>query len=68
MGFYGLNLISCLIILLIAWSLFGPRYLGIILNNLYLSWHKCIKIFLLTLSNKKSNDNKTESETDTISG
>ena len=34
MGFYGLNLASCLIIFLIALLLFGPKYLHTILNDL----------------------------------
>ncbi len=67
MGFYGLNLTSFLFIFLIALLLFGPRYLGIILKDLYFSWNNCIKIFFLKLYNVRSNDNKTESETDTTS-
>ena len=67
MGFYGLNLILFLIILLIALLLFGPRYLHIILKDLTISVGNCIKI-LLKLYNAKSNDNKPESETDITSG
>lgn len=67
MGFYGLNLISFLIIFLIALLLFGPRYLHIILKNLTISGRNYIKI-LLKLNNAKSNDNKSESETDITSG
>lgn len=67
MGFYGLNLISFLIIFLIALLLFGSRYLHIILKDLILSGLNCIKT-LLKLYNAKSNDNKTDSETDITSG
>ncbi len=67
MGFYGLNLISFLIIFLIALLLFGSRYLHIILKDLTLSGLNCIKI-LFKLYNAKSNDNKTDSETDITSG
>jgi Sec-independent protein translocase protein TatA len=67
MGFYGLNLISFLIIFLIALLLFGPRYLYSILKDLYASWRNCIKI-LLKLYSIKLNDNKSESETDITSG
>jgi Sec-independent protein translocase protein TatA len=67
MGFYGLNLISFLIIFLIALILFGPRYLNIILKDLTISGRNCIKI-LLKLYNEKSNDNKPESETNITSG
>ena len=67
MGFYGLNLIAFLIILLIALLLFGPRYLYIILKDLTISVSNCIKI-LLKLYNAKSNDNKPESETDITRG
>jgi Sec-independent protein translocase protein TatA len=67
MGFYGLNLISFLIIFLIALLLFGPRYLHIILKDLYISVGNYIKI-LLKLYNTKLNDNKSESETDITSG
>ena len=67
MGFYGLNLISFLIIFLIALLLFGSRYLHIILKDLTLSGLNCIKT-LLKLYNAKSNDNKTDSETDITSG
>lgn len=67
MGFYGLNLISFLIIFLIALLLFGPKYLCVILKDLTISGRNCIRI-LLKLYNAKSNDNKTESETDISSG
>lgn len=67
MGFYGLNLISFLIIFLIALLLFGPKYLHIILKDLTISGQNYIKI-LLKLNNVKSNDNKSESETDITSG
>lgn len=67
MGFYGLNLISFLIIFLIALLLFGPRYLYIILKDLTISGRNSIKT-LLKLYNAKSNDNKSESETDITSG
>ena len=67
MGFYGLNLLSFLIIFLIALLLFGPRYLHSILKDLTISACNCIKI-LLKLYNAKSNDNKPESETDITSG
>lgn len=67
MGFYGLNLISFLIIFLIALLLFGPKYLHIILKDLTISGRNCIKI-LLKLYNAKSNDNKIDSETDITSG
>ena len=67
MGFYGLNLISFLIIFLIALLLFGPKYLNFILKDLYASWRNCIRL-LLKLYSIKSNDNKPESETDIISG
>lgn len=67
MGFYGLNLLSFLIIFLIALLLFGPRYLHLILKDLTISGRKCIKI-LLNLYNAKLNDNKSESETDITSG
>jgi len=67
MGFYGLNLISFLIIFLIALLLFGPKYLQILLKDLYISWSNYIKI-LLKLYNTKSNDNKSDSETDITSG
>jgi hypothetical protein len=67
MGFYRLNLISCLIIFLIALLLFGPKYLKILLKDLYMSCANCI-IILLKLYNAKSNDNKSESETDITRG
>lgn len=67
MGFYGLNLISFLIIFLIALLLFGPRYLHIILKDFTISGRNYIKI-LLKLNNAESNDNKSESETDITSG
>lgn len=68
MGFYGLNLISFLIIFIIALLLFGPKYLGIIFKDLYFSWNKGINFFFLKLYNVNSSDNKTESETDTTGG
>lgn len=67
MGFYGLNLISFLIIFLIAWLLFGPKYLHNIFKDLTVSGRNGIKI-LLKLYNAKSNDNKSDSETDITSG
>lgn len=67
MGIYGLNLISFLIIFLIALLLFGPRYLYTIFKDLTISGRNCIRI-LLKLYNAKSNDDKTESETDITSG
>jgi|GEM_PF-872902 Sec-independent protein translocase protein TatA len=67
MEFYGLNLISFLIIFLIALLLFGPKYLGIILKDLTISGRNYVKT-LLKLYNAKSNDNKSESETDITSG
>lgn len=67
MRFYGLNLISFLIIFLIALLLFGPKYLHIILKDLTISGRNCIKL-LLKLYNTKSNDNKIDSETDITSG
>ncbi len=67
MGFYGFNLISFLFIFLIAFFLFGPRYLHIILKDLSNSWYNGIKI-LLNFFNEKSNDNKPESKTDITSG
>ncbi|MEN9916486.1 MAG: hypothetical protein RLY40_418 [Pseudomonadota bacterium] len=66
MGFYGLNLISFFFIFVIALLLFGPGYLHIILKDLSSSWYNFIKILLKY--NKKSNDNKSESETDITSG
>lgn len=66
MGFYGLNLISCLIIFLIALLLFGPKYLYFILKSLTIAGCNCIKI-LLKSYNAKPNDNKSESETNIIS-
>lgn len=68
MGFYGLNLISFFIIFIIALLLFGPRHLGIILKDLYLSCYKCIRILFLKLYNIESSDSKTDSETDINSG
>ena len=67
MGFYGLNLISFLIIFMIALLLFGPKYLHIILKDLTISGRNYINI-LLKLNNVKSNDNKSKSETDITSG
>lgn len=67
MGFYGLNLLSLLFIFLIALLLFGPNYLRIILKDLTHSWYNGIKI-LLKFYNAKSNENKSESETDITSG
>jgi Sec-independent protein translocase protein TatA len=67
MGFYGLNLMSFLIIFLIALLLFGPRYLHIILKDLTISGRHCVKV-LLKLYNAKSNDNKPESETNITGG
>lgn len=67
MGFYGLNLISYLIIFLIALLLFGPKYLLTLLKDVYISWTNYIKI-LLKLDNTTLNDNKSKSETDITSG
>jgi len=67
MRFYGLNLISFLIIFLIALLLFGPRYVYIILKDLTISGRNYIKT-LLKLYDAKSNDNSSESETDITSG
>lgn len=67
MRFYGLNLISFFIIFLIALLLFGPRYLHVILKDLYISLRNSINI-LLKLYNKKPNDSNPESETDITSG
>lgn len=67
MRFYGLNLLSFLIIFLIALLLFGPRYLRSILKDLTISGRNGIKI-LLKLYNAKSNDNKSESEKNITSG
>lgn len=66
MRFYGLNLISFLIIFLIAMLLFGTGYLHIILKDLVISGRNFIKI-LLKLYNEKSGDNKSTSETDITS-
>lgn len=67
MGFYGFNLISFLIIFLIALLLFGPKYLQILLKDLYISWFNYIKILLKSYK-AKSNDRKSESETDITRG
>jgi len=67
MGFYGFNLISFLIIFLIAWLLFGPKYLQILLKDLYISWFNYIKMVLKSY-NSKLNGRKPESKTDITRG
>ncbi len=45
MGFYGLNLISFLVIFMIAFLLFGPRYLHIILKDLTISGVNVLRFY-----------------------
>lgn len=63
MGFYGLNLVSCIIIFLIALLLFGPKYLHIILKDLNAS-----RRYLSKKYKKQLNDNKSQPEKDITSG
>lgn len=67
MGFYGLNLISCFIIFLIALLLYGPKYLQILIKDLCASLSNFIRR-VLKLYNTKTNDNESRSETDITSG
>lgn len=66
MGFYGLNLISFLVICVIALLLFGSKYLREIFEDLRLILRNFIKILLIQ-DKKQSNDNKSESEADITS-
>lgn len=63
MGFYGLNLISFLVICVIALLLFGSKYLREIFEDLRLILRNFIKILLIQ-DKKQSNDNKSESESE----
>ncbi len=67
MGFYGLNLVSCLIIFLIALLLFGPKYLHTILKDLNTSLRYAIK-YLLRKDKKQIDDNKSQAEKDITGG
>lgn len=67
MGFYGLNLISLLIIFIIALLLFGPNTLSEIVKDIRLIWKGFISI-LLFKTKKQSKENKNNAETNITSG
>lgn len=67
MGFYGLNLVSCLIIFLIALLLFGPKYLYTLLKDLNFSLRYLTR-YLSREDKKQLNDNKPLPEKDITSG
>ncbi len=67
MGFYGLNLVSCLIIFLIALLLFGPKYLYTLLKDLNFSLRYLTR-YLSREDKKQLNDNKPPPEKDITSG
>jgi Sec-independent protein translocase protein TatA len=67
MGFYGLNLVSCFIIFLIALLLFGPKYLHKIIKDLNASRRDLAK-YLSKQENQQLDDNKPEPEKDITGG
>jgi Sec-independent protein translocase protein TatA len=67
MGFYGLNLVSCVIIFLIALLLFGPKYLYTILKDLNASLRYLAR-YLPRQDKKQLNDNKLPPKKDITSG
>lgn len=67
MGFYGLNIVSCVIIFLIALLLFGPKYLYAILKDLNTS--RCYLIKYLSRQDRKQlNDDKSDPEKNITGG